>query len=418
MHQLPSHTISYNDLGWESWEVGWTARSIFMGMGFSSPYLAFTGPTALVPPVYTYLVAGSFFLFGLNTIHSAVAILTFNSVCSSLTAVVLYFVARNALSKRAGRIAAISWALYPFAIYFSATRIWDYALTSLLFTSCILVAQTLHRRGAWMWCLFGLLYGITVMTNPSIATMLPFLLLIAAAKVWRRSHGTRGQRTWLASGRIIIASLAFAAACTPWTIRNMKVMHATFFVRDGFWEEFYAGNSGDAHESNSASTHPASSNVELQKYVQMGELDYLKHKRELSITFVKEHPDFFLIATARRVVRFWTGYWSFAPQYLRYEPFDLPNVPFCLFLLWATARGVRRWSRQRMNTLMPYIVAIVIFPLPYYLTHSSMDYRQPIEPLLILLVSIGLFGTGLERVHEPTVEHAYEHEPEREVALA
>lgn len=416
--QLPSHTISYNDLGWESWEVGWTARSIFMGLGFSSPYLPFTGPTALVPPLYTYLLAGSFYFYGLNSIQSAVAILTFNSVCSSLTAVVLYFVARNALSKRAGCIAAIAWAVYPFAIYFSATRIWDYALTSLLFSCCILVAQTLQRRGAWVWAGFGLLYGITVMCNPAVATMLPFLLLIAATKIWRRAHGTVRQRTLLAAGRLLVASLAFIAACTPWTIRNMRVMHATFFVRDGFWEEFYAGNSGDTHESNSAKTHPASNPVELNKYIEMGELKYVQHKRDLSIAFVKAHPGFVAVATVRRIVRFWTGYWSFSPEYLKYEPFDLPNVPFCLFLLWGTVRGLKRWGKQRFNTLLPYIAMIAVFPLPYYLTHSSMDYRQPIEPLLILIVSVGLFGTGLERVHETAPQVAYDSEPEGEVALA
>ena len=36
---------------------------------------------------------------------------------------------------------------------------------------------------------------------------------------------------------------------------------------------------------------------------------------------------------------------------------------------------------------------LLLFPLPYYLTHSSMDYRQPIEPQIIILVTIGLFGS-------------------------
>ena len=46
--------------------------------------------------------------------------------------------------------------------------------------------------------------------------------------------------------------LAFFAVCTPWNVRNAHVMHSRFFLRDGFWLEFYAGNNGDTHESNSA----------------------------------------------------------------------------------------------------------------------------------------------------------------------
>ncbi len=40
------------------YETGRVARSIATGHGFSSPYSEPTGPTALIPPAYTYLLAG------------------------------------------------------------------------------------------------------------------------------------------------------------------------------------------------------------------------------------------------------------------------------------------------------------------------------------------------------------------------
>src|SRR6202158_5231119 len=57
------------------WETGRVARLIAPGRGFSSPYSEPTGPTALIPPVYTYLVAGVFKLFGVYTTSSALALL-------------------------------------------------------------------------------------------------------------------------------------------------------------------------------------------------------------------------------------------------------------------------------------------------------------------------------------------------------
>ncbi len=389
IHSVSSHTINYNDFGWESWEMGWTARSLFLGQGFSSPFPPMTGPTALVPPLYPYLLAGAFHLFGLNTMRAAVAILSFNSICSSLTCIPLYFLVRNSLGRRAARIASFAWAVYPFAVYFAADRVWDYALTSLLFTCCLLVAQRMHLHSALAWIGFGLLYGVTILSNPSVISLLPFLLLMAMLKV-RRVGGP-----WFSRG--LIASLAFLAVCAPWTVRNEKVMHSHFFMRDGFWLEFYAGNNGDTHESNSAWAHPASNPVEMQKYQSMGEIAYMAQKHDQAVDFVGHHPGFFAVATVRRIVRFWTGYWSFNPRYLKYEPFDLPNVPFCLFLLFFLVRGLRRWWRQDKAGVLPYLLALLIFPIPYYLTHSSMDYRQPIEPVIILLVTVGLFGTGLSR---------------------
>ncbi len=389
LSHAPNHTIDYNDFGWESWEMGWTARSLFLGQGFSSPFLPLSGPTALVPPLYPYLLAAGFHFFGLNTIKVAFAVLSLNSLFSALTCLPLFFLARRAVNSRIAALAALGWALYPFAIYFSATRVWDYALTSLLFTCCLLVAQTLHRRTPFAWLGFGALYGLTVLSNPSVASLLPCLLLIAMYRAWKAQ---RSHLHWLRGA--VLASLAFLAVCAPWQIRNHRVMHANFFIRDGFWLEFHAGNNGDTHESNSAFAHPASNPVEMQRYQQQGEVRYMAEKRTLSVNFVKQHPGFFAVATARRVVRFWTGYWSLNPTYLKYEPFDLPNVPFCCVLSFFTFVGLRRWWRTDKQAALPYAVALLVFPLPYYLTHSSMDYRQPVEPVVILLVAIGLFGTA------------------------
>jgi len=414
IHNVSSHTINYNDFGWESWEMGWTARSIFLGHGFSSPFLPITGPTALVPPLYPYLLAGAFHLFGLNTVKAAAAVLGFNSLCSSLTCIPLFFFTRNALGRRVARIAAVGWAIYPFAVYFAADRVWDYALTSLLFTCCLLAAQRLHLRSWLGWTGFGVLYGVAVLSNPSVASLLPVLLLVAMFKVGR-IHRLSSPRGPLA--KALLASLAFIAVCTPWTLRNQRVMHANFFMRDGFWLEFYAGNNGDTHESNSAWAHPASNPNEMQKYESMGEIAYMAQKHDLAVDFVKHHPGFFAVATVRRIVRFWTGYWSFNPGYLKYEPFDLPNVPFCLFLIFFMGRGLLRWWRDDREAALPALLALLVFPIPYYFTHSSMDYRQPIEPLIVILVGIGLFGI---RSAEPTPHHALDAEltPEPEAVLA
>jgi hypothetical protein len=106
---------------------------------------------------------------------------------------------------------------------------------------------------------------------------------------------------------------------------------------------------------------------------------------------------FVLEMSVRRVARFWTGYWSFHRDYLRREPFDLPNVFFCSGLTLLMLRGLRRCWRDDWRRALPYVALVVLFPLPYYLTHASMDYRQPIEPEVAILIAVGLVG---ERARE------------------
>jgi 4-amino-4-deoxy-L-arabinose transferase-like glycosyltransferase len=368
------------------WEMGWTARSLALGLGFSSPFLPLTGPTALVPPLYPYLLAGIFRVFGLYTPDAAFVTLALNSVFSSLTCVPLYLLARNALDSRSARIASVAWAVYPFAIYFSAGRVWDYALTSLLFTCCLLAAQKLHLRGWWAWAGFGALYGVAALSNPSICSLLPVLLLLAVYKVWRVDG------RWAAKG--LLACVMFAAVCAPWALRSERAMHAKFFLRDGYWLEFYAGNNGDTFNSNAEWAHPASNPNEMRRYQALGEIAYMAEKRVLAADWVAQHKLFFTGLCIRRAVRFWTGFWSFSHRYLAAEPLDLPNVPFCIFLTWFMVQGLRCWWREDAGGVLPYLLAVLVFPLPYYLTHSSSDYRQPIEPVIVLLVTVGLFGTG------------------------
>jgi 4-amino-4-deoxy-L-arabinose transferase-like glycosyltransferase len=366
-------------------EMGWTARCIALGRGFSCPFQPMTGPTAIVPPIYPYILAGIFKLFGLYTPLAAFVALTLNSIFSALTCIPVFAAAREASGERLARWAALGWAVYPFAVYFSAARIWDYALTSLLFACCFWWAMRLHRAvSIYAWIFFGVLFGVSALSNPSVVSILPFLLLIA---VWRaRQIGMRSFR------RAVVAFFAFVVTIAPWTIRNERVLHIAAPLRDGFWLEFYAGNIGDPTKSNSPSAHPASNPPEMALYSEMGEPAYMQQKKALALETIREHKHLFVAATARRFLRYWTGYWSLTPAYLEHEPLDLPNVPFCTTLSLFMITGLVVWWRRDRQRLLPFIALVALFPVPYYLTHASVDYRQPIEPELAILITAGMLS--------------------------
>jgi len=223
---------------------------------------------------------------------------------------------------------------------------------------------------------YGVLCGVTMWSNPSTLPVLVGLLGMAA---WR------GRRVL----RPVVALVALGAMMLPWTIRNERALHVFCPMRDGFWLEAWAGNAGDSSESNPAWAHPASSAVEMQRYEALGETAYMESKHKLAVDFVETHPGWFAAVTARRVFRYWTGYWSFSKSYLQSQPLDLPNVLFCVPLTLAMLVGIRRWWRADRLTrsgLAPYLLVVVVFPLPYYVTHASMDYRQPIESVILTLI--------------------------------
>jgi 4-amino-4-deoxy-L-arabinose transferase-like glycosyltransferase len=380
--QLPDADQSYEQFGWE---VGWVARALASGHGFSSPVYPITGPTAMVPPLYTCLLAAIFKLFGIYTLTSGFIILTLNSLFSSLNCVAVYFSAAYSLGQRAARIAAWVWALYPFAIYFSADRVWEYSLTSLLLTTCFCIAQRLHRWEKWTaWLGFGALYGVTAHSNPSVLSLFPFLLLLAAWKV--RKAGGR----WLANSAVAV--LALTAVMTPWTVRNYRVLHVLCPVRDDYWINIYAGNYNNTSPNNrpsNPSAHPPSNPEEMRKFLTMGEIPYLKEKHVLAAEWIRQHPLGYGRAVLRRAVYYWTGYWSLQREYLDIEPTEVPMMFYICCVTLLALRGVRRFWKWNRAAGMPYFMLVGIFPISYYLSLVLVDYRQPIEPAIVVLAIAG-----------------------------
>lgn len=378
---LPDPTQHYGGFGWE---MGWTARSIATGHGFGSPFWPLTGPTAIVPPGFPYLLAAIFRIFGLYSLHSGFAILSLDSFFSALTCIPIYFIARDSINTRIASYAGWAWVIYPFSIYYS-TVVWEWALTALLFTTCLVILLRLHTfESSLSWAGFGLLYGLTALVNPAVLSVLPFLFAIT---IWKRH---RVGLPWFA--RSILTTFAVLAVLAPWTLRESLALHTPVPIRDGYWLEFYAGNTGDTFESNVAWAHPASDPHEMQAYEQLGETGYLASKHQLAATFVSHHKLLFVAATARRFFRYWTGFWSLNRRYLHKEPFDVPNFFFCTSITLFMLRGARRlWTYSR-SIALPFVALIAVFPVTYYLSHSSMDYRQPIEPVIVILAIVGIFG--------------------------
>ena len=95
---LPDADKLYEQFGWE---MGWIARALASGHGFSSPYFPWSGPTAMQPPLYPALLSLVFRLFGIYSLTSAFVILSINSLLSSLTCIPVYFSANILLARAA-----------------------------------------------------------------------------------------------------------------------------------------------------------------------------------------------------------------------------------------------------------------------------------------------------------------------------
>ena len=159
----------------EHWAFGRVARSVVTDHGFGNVF-ADTGPTAVLSPVYAYLLAGIFWLLGPHTPASVMTALAINSLFSALTCIPVFLLARRCFGDRVAKWAGWMWAFSPYGIYYGADWAWSTCLLTLLLCCLFLIALKLEDSGSLLhWIGFGLLTGLAALTEPVALAVVPFL---------------------------------------------------------------------------------------------------------------------------------------------------------------------------------------------------------------------------------------------------
>jgi 4-amino-4-deoxy-L-arabinose transferase-like glycosyltransferase len=362
------------------WETGRIARSVALGEGFSSPLHAPTGPTAWMSPVYVYLLAAIFKIFGVYTLKSAVVTLTHNSLFSALTCLTVFFIA----DKSFGRVMAIRagwvWALFPYAIDFAACRVWADCLNTLLFSLLFLAALSMEDRTSLRaWLGFGLLAGISMLACPPILLVALFLSVNICWRMRRR------KRPWALPASLAAAMMVLVVS--PWFVRNYLTFDRFIPFRSNFWLEMRVGNTGDLSDIVPDWSHPATNKAEMEEYRRLGELNYMTAKRRQTLDYINAYPGAFVSLTVRRVICVWTGFWSL--QLFLVDPISALHAILTTIITIFMLIGLFKAWRDDRAIVLPYLLTILSFPLVYYITHSHAEYRHPIDTIIVALAVYG-----------------------------
>src|SRR5438309_265503 len=381
----------------EHWAFGVIARSIASGHGFGSPF-ADTGASALLPPVYSYLLAGIFKVFGIETKSSVLAALSLNSLFSALTCIPVYLLAKPALGERVAKWAGWGWAFSPYGIYYGADWAWSTCLVTLELACLFLFAWKLEnsrRTRDWVW--FGLLGGFAALTEPVTLSVVPLLGL------WTVYRRYRLRLPWKLP--MFAAAVAALLLMSPWLIRNYELFHRFIPVRSGFGLELYIGNNGYSQRWVNSSLHPNHNDAELSEYERDGEIAYMDHKLQQAKAYIRAHPAWFAWMTARRILYMWTGYWSFDRTYLKDEPLDPPNIFMNTSMTILGLLGLRRLFQWDRALAVRFVIVLACFPLVYYISHPETYYFRPADPLIVVLAAVAIAGRSVSKLGEDS-EHS------------
>ncbi|HEY6448082.1 MAG TPA: glycosyltransferase family 39 protein [Acidobacteriaceae bacterium] len=373
------------------YEMGRIARALVTGYGYADPFNGHTGPTAWVPPLYPWILAGIFRLTGVYTALSAWIVLAFDCVLNALMIPLLWEIAERCFNRRVALWSAWVWALYPATMQYAVRWIWEMTLTTFLFTAVLVLTLRMRPIGdppdpasdsgpsIRTWALFAVLWGLIALSDPSLCLFLP------VSGIWILCGST--DRSELARQFLYatVATLIFICCLAPWTWRNARVFHQFVPLRTNFGAELYLGNGPGATGLLMEYDHPFQAPDQLRLYRQMGEIAYCRWRGQLAKRVIAADPARFLALSLRRVYYFWfsvphpdsEGFVGLVNEYGRNLNYQFTSI-VGLF-------GLALALRRRIPAAWLFFWAFLLLPLTYYFVTVHARFRHPLEPLITIL---------------------------------
>ncbi len=198
------------------------ARDLAAGNGYGDNWRS---------PIYSYFLAALFYFKpdGLLLVRIA------QSVVGALTALNVYYIGKSIFNKRAGILAGLLLAVYPYLIYYCGDILKETLFTFLITLTVASLLLAREKPGAAWKIAAGVISGITVLCK---STVLPFMAL---ASIWHIFIARRGSFPESARGFGIVL-LFMGLTISPWTYRNYLEYHRFVLVETRGAEHFWLAN--------------------------------------------------------------------------------------------------------------------------------------------------------------------------------
>jgi hypothetical protein len=124
----------------------------------------------------------------------------------------------------------------------------------------------------------------------------------------------------------------------------------------------------------------------------MGEIPFMEEEKRKALAFMRAYPQVEVRLIGERFVAFWTGLVD------PWQRFLSADSQIRLLLLCSTVSalggllGIATLLGRRSPYAFPLAAYPLVFPWLYYVTHSNLRYRHPIDPVVLLLAAVVVGG--------------------------
>lgn len=350
-------------------------------------------------PLWPFIIAGISVIFGPSDYFARI----FLSIIGSGTCVLIYLFARDLFSRRIGIVAGIFAAIYPELYIYDgwlyAESLYIFLLLALCYT--IYRIQRAPQGQKSLWIAAGILLGLLSLTRPNGLAVLGVVIIWAIIMVWIKVLSWRPT-----SRRIIITAIIALVLVAPWTVRNYIDSHAFIPVATGDGTVLLGAYNNavlttPGYQGSWVNPLVSAPNVTkpfpLFTCTPTCEIAREAAYKSAAIQWIKSHASVMPHLLALHFLNMWQP--ATVEADLPVERFSnqrssqivlamMKTFPIAVFILAALGLAVTFW-RWRELLFLYFIILLTIGECLIY--YGSARFRAPIEPILILLASSGIW---------------------------
>lgn len=363
------------------------ARSIVAGQGFSFGYHGDVVYRAYVAPLYPWLCAAVYALFG----GSVAAVLAIQMAADATTALLIGRLGERLANLQVGLVSGLLVACHPGLIVYSSLKAHPLAVDALCFAMVLWqLVHLQHERTVRRSIVCGLTIGLSVLSRATNLVCLPVgiaWLVLTGSRRDRKAELTRALAMAVCAGLVV----------APWLIRN-GLLYKRLIFQTTSWELFWRGNNPHAtgHSYVDANrtvlgTLPPEALAELRGLP--NELRQADWFRDRARSFILANPWAFAGLTLKKFLHFW---WMSPQEGLLYPPWwrrgyqAFYGVIVCLVLLGVGYLLKEGSAFQRRVALLIGGLTLAV-SLVHSMYYVEGRHRWAIEPALILMAGWGMW---------------------------
>ncbi|MCZ6766038.1 MAG: tetratricopeptide repeat protein [bacterium] len=344
-------------------------------------------------PLYPYFLA---FLYKLSASSISFAVFV-QHVLGSLSAALIYLLARSVFIPRIALLAGLLAACYWTFVYFEGDLLIVTLIVLLDLVALVLLARSLKQTGVSILLASGAAIGLSALARPSI---LIFLLVLPL--VYSHKATARGYRSW--ATKTFWVWLGVTIVITPVLVRNYVVGRDVVPIASQGGVNFYIGNNPESDGSTAVvpgtrwdwwgGYEDAIAMAEQAAGRPLKPSEVSNHYFREGAEFIFGSPGKSLSLFGRKFYLFWAGgersnnksiyfFWHLSGMG------KFPLVGFWLIAPLGLAGGILLWRRRPevwllQLFLMAYMVGVVAF-------FVNARFRLPMVPVLIIFAAYMIF---------------------------